>query len=77
MMIILSCFVAVVEAIIGFTEPSYTVLEGQGVSMGGQRGLNMIVRVLSGEIPPGSPVDVTFSTSDLTAIGLPETLSDN
>ena len=45
--------------------------------MGGQRGLNMIVRVLNGQIPPGSPVDVTFSTSDLTAKGLPENLFDS
>ena len=68
MVIILQYFVTVLEATIGFTEPSYTVLEGQG-------SVSMVVRVLSGEIPPGSTVDVTFSTSDLTAIGLPENLS--
>ena len=77
MAIIFLYFVAVVDVLIGFIEPSYTVLEGQGVSMWGQRSLSVVVCVLSGKIFSGSQVDVTFSTSDLTAIGVPENLSDN
>ena len=51
-----------IMATIGFTQPSYSVVEGQ-VSVTVEVGL------LSGTIPPNNEVIVSFSTANQDAIG--------
>ena len=50
-------------ATIGFREPSYTVVEGEG-------GVTVEVELRSGTIPPNNEVVVTFSTANQDAVGM-------
>ena len=56
------CFSSDIMAVIGFVEPSYRVVEGEG---------NVIVEVelISGNIPAGNEVEITLTTDAGTATG--------
>ena len=53
-----------IRATIGFREPSYTVVEGEG-------SVTVEVELRSGTIPAGNEVVVSFSTANQVATGGP------
>lgn len=52
-----------IRATIGFRDPSYTIVEGQGNVM-------VFVDLISGTIPAGNEVIVSFSTANQDATGM-------